>query len=160
MATNEETKDDTEQQSYLAFDEEKDTKELLQKMFRKFNIMLDEVKDINRKQDEILARMTTLEGRVDEQDRNIDAIKKEVESMKEQYKKEFDPEVTIVVTNPPRYAKENPFAYSHRLIGAVGRPATIVNVFHTQPRENSKGVLKIQFASKDEKLDILRHKSA
>ena len=161
MATNssEATKSENMQQHDLIFDETSDTKELLKNLFSKFNTMLDEVRDINRKQDKILARMTVLEGRVDEQDRSIGTLKKEVENIKQDFKRDFDPEVTLVVTNPPRHAKDNPQAYSHRLIAAVGQPATIVKVLHTEPRENSKGVLKIQLESKDEKVDILRHKS-
>ena len=161
MATNlsEATEPDTLHQGYLAFDEEKDTKQLLQNLFCKFNTMLDEVRDINKKQDTILARMTALEGRVDEQDRSIGILKQEVENIKQDFKREFDPEVTLVVTNPPRHARNNPQAYSHRLIAAVGRPATIVRVLHTEPRENTKGILKIELASKNEKVDILRHKS-
>ena len=58
----------TRQQSYLEFDEEKDTKELLENKFSNFNIMLDEVRDINRKRDEILARITVLEDQVDVHD--------------------------------------------------------------------------------------------
>ena len=157
--SSEASKVDTREQSYLAFDEDKNMKELLENMFSKFNTMLDEVRDINRKQDEILAKMTMLEDRVDEHDRDIEHLKQEVENINKHLNRDFDPEVTLVVTNPPRQAKGNPKAYSHDLIDAVGRPATIVNILHTEPRENSKGVLKIQLGSKEEKIDILRHKA-
>ena len=152
------TKVDTRQHSYLVFDEEKETKELLDNMFSKFNIMPDEVRDTNRKQDEILARITVLEDQVDVHDHNMDDLKQEVETIREHCNKDFDQEVTLVVTNPPRHANENPHVQSRQL-ETVGRQATMVKVLHTQQRENSKGVFKIQLGSKEEKVDILRHKS-
>ena len=129
-------------------------------MFSKFNTMLDEVREINRKQYTILARITTLEYRVNGQDQNITALKEEVANIKSQVNKDFDPEVTLVVTNQLRYVKDNPLAYSCRLLDSLGRPATIVDVLHTQPRDNSNGVLKIELGSKEEKIDVLRHKTS
>ena len=123
-------------------------------MFSKFNTMLDEVREINRKQYTILARITTLEYRVNGQDQNITALKEEVANIKSQVNKDFDPEVTLVVTNQLRYVKDNPLAYSCRLLDSLGRPATIVDVLHTQPRDNSNGVLKIELGSREEKIDL------
>ena len=93
------------------------------------------------------------------QDKELVTLKRDIVKNQEKQSDNFNPDVTIVVTNPCGQAVYSPEEYGRMLIKAIGRPVTVVKVMQTTQRGNSKGVLKIQLSSKEEKIDVLRHKT-
>ena len=144
-----------------------DTVKILKNICQKLNFVVNKVNEIDRKQDQILERVQKVEQSVGKHEEEIARIKEDhdqlsraVTEVQNKLQKDFDPDYTIVVTNPP--VINGPLTnWATGLITALGgNRDMIVNAMRTPQRQGRKGVLKIEVRTVDEKINLLRKKSS
>ena len=161
---NEETLSDVETGN-IHHDETRSTEDTLKLICDRLNFMVSKVKDIDRKQDQILIRVKAVENKIAIHDQEISKIKQkqgelatEMDQVKVKIDPAFNPERTIVVTNPPTGGDIQLFA--QRLVTALGCNTNIITgVLQTSQRNNRRGVLKIEVKGVNQKIQCLRNKS-
>ena len=140
--------------------------DILQEIYMKLNYVTKKVEEIDRKQDQILSRVDRIEKTVAAHDKEIHKLNEEfstlgtsVAEVKSQVQPKFSPDITLVVTNPPRISGSD-YQWAVGLIHALGgRQDMIVDTMRTPERNGKKGIFKIQLRTVEEKINLLRNKS-
>ena len=107
--------------------------------------------------------MDKIEKLVDHLELDIRQLNKEYstlehsnEGVKSKMQQEFDPDVTLVVTNPPS-DRINDYNWEVDLVHLLGgQEDMIVNTLRTQPCYGNRGILKIELHSTADKVRILK----
>ena len=121
------------------------------------------IEEIDRKQDSILDRVDKIEKLVDHHELDIrqlnqeySTLKHSMEGVKSKMQQEFDPDVTLVVTNPPS-DRINDYNWAVDLVHMLGgQKDMIVNTLRAC--NGNRGILKIELHSTADKVSILRNK--
>ena len=139
-------------------------------MFGKFNCFMIKLNTVIDKQDSFINRINALENRNKGFDKSLTALQQRItgfdKSMQDLTKSNdnlkneiakvkkgahptlqpFDPNVTVVVTNPPN-TNQSPASLAHRIIDSIGIPVDVIDVLQTPVRDRHPGVLKIELGS-------------
>ena len=145
----------------------KSDRELLELICNRLNNVSLELQQVNTKQDRILKRIKQIEKKVETHDRDIDDIQRKQFEVQSQVTKlysvqnvAFNLDVTIVAVNMPRNAQDDDLRLATRLLEAVGcRNKKWIQVMRIPAREGRSGIFKVEFASKEDKIEILRRKA-
>ena len=137
----------------------------LREIQKQLQYVTKKIEEIDRKQDSILDRVDKIEKLVDHHELDIrqlnqeySTLKHSIEGVKSKMQQEFDPDVTLVVTNPPS-DRINDYCWAVDLVHILGgKEDMIVNTLRTQPRNGNRGILKIELRSTVDKVSILRNK--
>ena len=145
--------------------ERENSVDILKNICQKLNYVIRKVEEIDQKQDQILQRVQKVEQAVGDHEREITKIKEDqtqlsrsVAEVQRQLQKDFDPDHTLVVTNPPVINGPLLDWAIGLIITLGGTRDMIVNTMRTPQRQGRKGVLKIQVRTVDEKINLLRKK--
>ena len=126
-----------------------------------------DIKEMKQNQDKILSEITKIQNQVKDHEEKLstlkasqDKIDHRVSVMEKVIKKDFDPELTIVAINAPKFSSEDPFHLARGIIEATGsdRVDCIVNAMHTSAYRDKKSVFKIEMATLEDMIDVLRKK--
>ena len=146
--------------------ESENSVDILKNICQKLKFMVRKVKEIDQKQDQILQRVQKVEQAVGDHEREITKIKEDqtqlsrsVAEVQRQLQKDFDPDHTLVVTNPPVINGPLLDWAIGLIITLGGTRDMIVNTMRTPQRQGRKGVLKIQVQTVEEKINLLGKKS-
>ena len=137
----------------------------LREIQKQLQYVTKKIEEIDRKQDSILDRVDKIEKLVDHHELDIrqlnqeySTLKHSIEEVKSKMQQEFDPDVTLVVTNPPS-DRIIDYCWAVDLVHILGgKEDMIVNTLRTQPRNGNRGILKIELCSTVDKVSILRNK--
>ena len=137
----------------------------LREIHKQLQYVTKKIEEIDRKQDSLLDRVDKIEKLVDHHELDIrqlnqeySTLKHSIEGVKSKMQQEFDPDVTLVVTNPPS-DRINDYSWAVDLVHVLGgQEHMIVNTLRTQPRKGNRGILKIELRSTVDKINILRNK--
>ena len=159
------------------------TKEILDDIYEKLNFLITKVKQIDDKQGTVDQRLSRVERLTKRHDKKVGSLKKqqskisgdmsifnkdlqklhveqtEIRRVMSDLNQDFNPDKTLVVTNPP-LPIGNMYDWAKALICTLGGyDNMIVNVTRTSRCGFRKGVLKIQVRSVTEKIQLLHQKS-
>ena len=132
-----------------------------------FKVLKEEIKEIKVSQNKVLANITKVQTQVNKQEAKSTSLEKSqhnlntrVDKLEHVVQRDFNPELTIVAINAPRFANEEPMQLAKQIVDATGSNSDcVVNAMHTAPlRHNHKGVFKIEMASQADKKVVLQHK--
>ena len=145
----------------------KSDRELLELICTILNNVSLELQQVNTKQDRILKQIKQIEKKVETHDRDIDDIQRKQFEVESQVTKlysvqnmAFNPDVTIVAVNMPRNTQDDDLKLATRLLEALGcRNKKVIQVMRTPAREGNSGIFKVEFASKEDKIEVLRRKA-
>ena len=103
-----------------------DNSKLLKELSVKLEHIIKQVEDIDKKQDTILSRLDRIEGLVNKHEQAIGRLNSDLENVKDSIHKinskvpqKFNPDVTLVVTNPPS-VNESDYDWATGLVYALG----------------------------------------
>ena len=120
----------------------------------KLEHIIKNVEDIDKKQDTILSRVDRIEGLVNKHEQAIRRLNSDLENVKDSIHKinskvpqKFNPDVTLVVTNPPS-VNESDYDWATGLVYALGgNQGMIVDTYRTPRRNGKNGIMKIEMRS-------------